>query len=164
MKMGETLAKRYFEIDMKRAEVSSQVEDVLDGAFGGGWSDWTADFYDESIEVYDAERTVEAIEALRSAGFAQCWIHPHPRSLGPCSCQVVWLRSPTKRSDLVASAGPDPGRLEAVQAFVTRIDAAVIRHDGDDARYEPSLTWLASRVEKLCEENAALRSRKLPEG
>ncbi len=49
-------------------------------------------------------------------------------------------------------------RNEAVQEFIQRIDAAVVRHSGDEGRYEPSIKWLAGYVEKLCEESAALRS------
>jgi chromosome segregation ATPase len=49
----------------------------------------------------------------------------------------------------------DTARLAALQACVMRIDAAIIEHDGDEARYEPSLTWLAARVEQALREARA---------
>lgn len=81
-----TLADRYFQVDMDHARLRDAIGDVLDASLPG-WDDFTADYYDNSIEVYgaaletiDGRAKPEAIAALKAAGFSVVWVHPHPMS------------------------------------------------------------------------------------
>lgn len=91
-----TLADRYYEVDIQHMKLESEVGDMLDAALPE-WEDWTADYYDGSIEVYGMGlvKTPEALAARTAAGFSLCWIHAHPKTpRGHCACPVSTLRIP----------------------------------------------------------------------
>lgn len=94
-----TLAERYFAVDTAHLRGCAEVDAMLDRAFPAGWERWSADDYDESIEVYGVTASAAALAVLAEAGFRQTWIHGHAyggsrSSLpegGECGCPCLNL-------------------------------------------------------------------------
>jgi hypothetical protein len=87
-----TPAEEFFRADLARVAAEDQIGDIIDAAAGAtGWYDFTADWYDQSIEVYfnDEPADPDAIAAkMFEAGFYLCWIHPHKAPRIDCRCPV----------------------------------------------------------------------------
>jgi hypothetical protein len=76
----KTLARRIYDANM----AIDDLEGVLCNCFGDwdyGENKWTADWHDDSIEVYGpgVEDTPKARELLAKAGFRRAWFHPHKK-------------------------------------------------------------------------------------
>lgn len=91
------VAQAIFAAQIAMGLAEERVMELLDATFGeDGWSEWTADYYDESIEVYEIEVGPEpdVLSALAAAGFAQTWLHEHERDPSArCACPVHYLRN-----------------------------------------------------------------------
>lgn len=107
--MSKTVADRYYNAYSALGRAENEVADVLNRAFGGfvevepshyegaRWSDFSADYYDESIEVFGPSLCFsEHVKlVLAEAGFARVWLHAPecepPRGDG-CKCRSYKLR------------------------------------------------------------------------
>jgi hypothetical protein len=73
-----SLASDLFAGFMAYSRAEDAVASVLSEAYGeGGWSDFTHDYYDESIEVYGCTPSGAAYDRLIAIGFTRIWQHPH---------------------------------------------------------------------------------------
>ena len=84
-------ATRFFDAQLRFARAEGDVSDVVQAALGVDemtFHEWTADYYDESIEVYDVTGDVKC-DAFWAAGFAKVWIHRHPAPRGNCKCPSI---------------------------------------------------------------------------
>jgi len=78
----KTLAESYFEAELARWRLADKIETALETSLAA-WSDWTADHYDESIEVYgvlDPDEETAAVALLKTQGFKIVWLHDHEKS------------------------------------------------------------------------------------
>lgn len=75
--MDRPLAWQFFEVDSKRDLIEDRISSALT-ASDIRFSDWTADGYDGSIEIYgfDGRLSVDQQAALWALGFDRAWTHP----------------------------------------------------------------------------------------
>lgn len=72
---GVPLAVRYFDARVAAAAMEGRIDDLVEDLFGAS-AEWTADYYDRSIEVYSAADSADRRDALRAAGFQRVTILP----------------------------------------------------------------------------------------
>lgn len=83
-----TIAQQLFEAHHAYASVESVLSERLFAIYGDdGFEDFTHDYYDDSIEVYNCKPSTDAYEQLRAMGFRLVWQHPHPSPRGDCKCR-----------------------------------------------------------------------------
>jgi hypothetical protein len=79
-----------FADDLFKADSAYQLQEgklyELLGTVYSTFEEFTHDYYDESIEVYDCEPSAKAWDVLHAAGFKRIWQHPHPSPRGDCKC------------------------------------------------------------------------------
>lgn len=76
--------------------IEEQIGDVLDRLFGAeGWTDFTTDHYDQSIEVFGVALSVTTGEALRDVframGVKRVWLHEHASETRRAGERFLWL-------------------------------------------------------------------------
>ncbi len=101
--MTETIAKRLFDAHIAEQVAEADLYDLLSAA-GVPWEDYSADWYDGSIELFGTglQPTAEALAALRAAGFDRAWLHAdgcEPSRGNNCKCRSVVLLPPPERAD-----------------------------------------------------------------
>lgn len=89
-----TIASDIFAAHTAWNVAEDRVEDLLEQVYGpDGWSEFTVDPYDSSIEVYGCTPTT-ALERFAAAGFDRIWQHPHPvgePGTHACGCRSAML-------------------------------------------------------------------------
>jgi hypothetical protein len=87
------LAPRLFEAQTRLCLIEDELGNLLVDHLGDGWDDYTFDATDDSIEVFGvASPSAAAFDALREAGFARIWQHPHKQNEPAnhlCGCKAV---------------------------------------------------------------------------
>lgn len=86
--MSDSLAKRYFDVEREWTRVESDVCAAAEAACPG-FVEFTADWYDESIEVYMVGDAPVDMAALWAIGFKRAWIHRHEEVTRDCGCPCV---------------------------------------------------------------------------
>jgi hypothetical protein len=92
---GPSVAKQLYDAVFVQSKAEDRVCAVLSLAFREGWENYSADYYDESIEVFGPNLTApEAPDVLRRAGFKLAWLHAPgcemPRG-NDCKCPPIRL-------------------------------------------------------------------------
>lgn len=96
MTPAESIAQRLFAAHRAEQNAEADLFDALSAA-GVPWEDYSADWYDGSIELFGSglQPTDAALAALREAGFDRAWLHADgcvPPRGNNCKCRSVVLR------------------------------------------------------------------------
>ncbi len=91
-----TIAEELFAAAHATAKAEDKVDAILSEVAPGAWSEYTSDYYDESIEVYGVTPSAAIHDAMKAAGFAIVWQHNHEPPRNGCKC-------PASRPDEVVS-------------------------------------------------------------
>ncbi len=80
-RLPRNFAEAYFQAVLACGRLESQLTDKLFemGLADGAWDDWTADYYDESMELHlcpeDLRLTDEQQAKIWALGFKRCWLN-----------------------------------------------------------------------------------------
>jgi hypothetical protein len=92
----KSIADRLFDAQIEVQVAEGGLEDLLNASIGEHWADYTYDYYDHSIEVYDVADVLPGWqEKLGAAGFHLVWLHDHRQDAPgpfPCPCAAVHVR------------------------------------------------------------------------